>query len=156
MYKVYNCHNLNLTSIFLDISYLIESTNTPVNVSIMETIIKTTHIFNNIWIVSKPRVVKIFPKSDIVIIKIDIWNMQSDSLAKTLINRSFNMGSYITTIHGANMNLGVLQYKNCWKWGHTTFMCRIQGSKCIKYNRPYCHKLHSACISTTSGPIFTN
>ena len=24
------------------------------------------------------------------------------------------------------------------------------------YNRSGCHKLHSACISTTSGPIFTN
>ena len=32
------------------------------------------------------------------------------------------------------MNLEISQYKNCWKWGHATFSCRIQGSKCIKYN----------------------
>ena len=32
------------------------------------------------------------------------------------------------------MNPGGLQCKNCWKWGHATFLCRIQGSKCVKYN----------------------
>ena len=35
------------------------------------------------------------------------------------------------------MNSGVLQYKNCWKWGHTAEVCHIQGAKCIKYNGPH-------------------
>ena len=33
-------------------------------------------------------------------------------LTKTIINRQFNVGSYITMIHSANMNPGVPQYKN--------------------------------------------
>ena len=56
-----------------------------------------------------------------------------------LINRCFNVGQYIATIQGANMNPGIPQCKNCWKWGHTTFSCRIQGSKCIK-----CHGSHKS------------
>jgi len=34
----------------------------------VETIIKNNHIFNNIAITSKPRVIKILPKSDMAII----------------------------------------------------------------------------------------
>jgi len=59
-----------------------------------------------------------------------------------LINRYFNVGSYITTIRGANMNLGIPQCKNCWKWGHATFSCKIQGSKCVKYNGPHKSEHH--------------
>ena len=68
------------------------------------------------------------------IVWIDIWDHQSGSKAKYLINRCFNIGRYIATIRGANMNLGVPQCKNCWKWGHATFSCRIQGAKCVKCN----------------------
>jgi len=56
-----------------------------------------------------------------------------------LINRSFNIGSHIIIICSTNMNLGVLQCKNCWKWKHTTFACHIYGSKCLKCNGS--HKL---------------
>ena len=53
---------------------------------------------------------------------------------KSLINRRFNVRSFITTIHSANMNLGVSQCKNCWKWGHSSDVCRVQRAKCIKCN----------------------
>ena len=109
----------------------------------VETIIKNNHIFNNIIITSRPRVIKIFPKLDMAIIWLDIWNVQSRSKAKWLINRCFNVGSYIVTIRGVNMNLGVPQCKNCWKWGHTTFVCRIQRSKCVKCNGS--HKIEHYC-----------
>ena len=49
------------------------------------------------------------------IIWIDIWDAQSSAKAKELINRCFNIGRYITSIHGANINPGVPQCKNCWK-----------------------------------------
>ena len=52
----------------LSIPYLIKGTNTLINTSVIESIIKSTHIFNNTRITSKPRVVKVFPKSDIVIV----------------------------------------------------------------------------------------
>ena len=81
----------------------------------IEMILKQNHIFDNISLASKPRVIKISLKSDMSIVWIDIWDIQSGSNAKMLINRCFNVGSYIATIRGANMNPGVLQCKNCWK-----------------------------------------
>jgi len=71
------------------------------------------------------------------IIWIDIWDAQSDIKAKGLINRYFNVGSYIATICGVNMNLEVLQCKNCWKWDHTTGACRIQGARYTKCSSPH-------------------
>jgi len=107
----------------------------------IEAILKQNQIFDNILLASKPQVIKVSPKSDMSITWINIWNVQSGTNAKMLINRCFNVGKYITTIRGANMNPGVPQCKNCWKWGHTTFSCRIQGSKCVKCNGP--HKLEN-------------
>jgi len=65
------------------------------------------HIFNNVILASKSRVIKASPKSDMVVIWVDIWNAQSRSKAKGLINRYFNISSYIATVHGTNINLGI-------------------------------------------------
>ena len=51
----------------LSIPYLIEGMNTSINTSIIKTIIKITHVFNNVQIASKLRVVKVFPKSNMAI-----------------------------------------------------------------------------------------
>jgi len=80
------------------IPYLIENTNTLINSSIVEFIIKNTYILNNILLASKPWVVKASPKSDIAVIWVDIWDVQSSSKAKCLINRCFNIGNFIATI----------------------------------------------------------
>ena len=109
----------------------------------VETIIKQNQIFDNITLTSKLQVIKISSKSNMSIIWINIWDIQSGSRANSFINWCFNVGRYITTIKDANMNLRVLQCKNCWKWEHSTFSCRIQGSKCVKYNGP--HKLKNYC-----------
>jgi len=71
-------------------------------------IIKQNHIFNNVTLASKPRVIKVSSKSDMAIVWIDIWNAQSSAKAKDLINRCFNIGRFITTIREANTNPGVL------------------------------------------------
>ena len=73
------------------------------------------------------------------IIWINIWDVQCGSRAKSLINWCFNVGRYIATIRDANMNPRVLQCKNCWKWGYSTFSYRIQGSKYVK-----CNSLHKS------------
>jgi len=78
-------------------------------------IIKASHIFNNLTLTSKSRVIKVSLTSNIAVIWIDVWNTQSRKNGKILINRYFNIRKHITTIHGANMNPGVPQYKNCWK-----------------------------------------
>ena len=111
--------------------YLQEDSTNPLSLNVVEKIIKDNHIFNNITLVSKPCIIKVSLKSDIAIVWIDIWDVQSKKNTKALINRCFNMGSYIATICGANMNPGVPQCKNCWKWGHSTFLCHIQEAKCI-------------------------
>ena len=54
-----------------------------------------------------------------------------------LTQKCFNVGSYIATIRGANMNSSVPQCKNCWKWEYSTFSCRIQDAKCVKCNGPH-------------------
>ena len=64
----------------------------------IKTILKQNHIFNNISLVSKPRVIKVSPKSDMSIVWLDIWDIQSSNNAKMLINRCFNVRNYIATI----------------------------------------------------------
>ena len=81
----------------------------------VKNIIKQNQIFDNITLAFKPCVIKVLPKSDILIIWIDIWDVQSESRAKGLINQYFNIERYIATIRGANINPSVLLCKNCWK-----------------------------------------
>ena len=76
-------------------------------------IIKQNHIFNNITLISKPRVIKVSLKLDMAIVWIDIWDVQSGTKAKDLINRCFNVGRFIATIREANANSGIPQCKNC-------------------------------------------
>ena len=108
----------------------------------IEIVLQQNHIFDNVTLASKPRVIKVSPKSDMAIVWIDIWDVQSSQNAKMLINRCFNVGNYIATIREANMNPGAPQCKNCWKWGHSTFSCRIQGAKYIKCNGPHKSEHH--------------
>ena len=97
----------------IDISYLIENTNTSINSSVIETILKNTYFFNNISLASKLRIIKVSLKSDIAIIWVDIWDSQSDTSAKTFINHCFNVESHIITVHDTNANSEVPQCKNC-------------------------------------------
>ena len=76
------------------------------------------------------------------IVWMDIWDTQSGQNAKSLINRYFNIRSYIMTICGVNMNPSIPQCKNCWKWDHTIFACQIQESKCVKCSSPYKSEHH--------------
>ena len=86
--------------------------NLPITADMVEKIIKYNQIFNNIVLVLRLKVIKILLKSDMFIIWFDIWDVQSGSRAKGLINRCFNVGNYIATIQDTNMNPGVSQYKN--------------------------------------------
>ena len=74
----------------------------------VEDIIKQNQIFDNIVLMSKPCIIKMSPKLDIAIIQLDIWDIQSGSKAKVLINCCFNIRNHIATIRGTNMNSGIL------------------------------------------------
>ena len=120
----------------IEIPYFRNNTNLSITPDIVKSIIKSNHIFNNLSLTSRPRIIKVSSKYNIAIVWIDIWNAQSSKKAKMLINRYFNVGRHIAIICGANMNLGVFQCKNCQKQKYTTFVCKIQGVKYIKCNRP--------------------
>ena len=98
----------------------------------IEGVLKKTHLFNGVMLASKPHVIKASPKSDMAVVWVDIWDSQSGSLAKNIINRCFNIGRFIATVKGTNMNPGVPQCKNCWKWEHLTLSCRSHISRCAK------------------------
>jgi len=82
----------------IGIPYLLEQTNIQVTFEDIEKILKNMHIFNDIVLASKLRIIKVSPKSDMAIIWINIWDAQSGIKAKTLFNRRFNVGSFIATI----------------------------------------------------------
>ena len=88
-------------------------TNILINSSVIEIIIKNINIFNNMTLTFKPWVIKALSKLDIVIIWVDIWDIQSRSKTKLLINRCFSIGNLIVIVQGANINLDVSQCKNC-------------------------------------------
>jgi len=52
----------------------------------IESILKELHLFKNIVLASKPHVIKVSPESDIVVVWVDIWDFQSDSSVKNIIN----------------------------------------------------------------------
>ena len=99
----------------VSISFISKWSNMRISSEEVKNILKSNHIFNDIILASKPRIIKVSPKSNMAIIWIDIWNTQSGSNVMKIINRHFNIGSFIAMVQGANINLGVPQYKNCWK-----------------------------------------
>jgi len=99
----------------IDIPYFPHnSSNKYLTLSEVKSIIKQNQMFDNVVLTSKLRVIKVSPKSDILIIWIDIWDVQSRSKTKSLINRCFNVERFIATIQEANMNPDISQCKNCW------------------------------------------
>ena len=70
-------------------------------------VLKESHLFKDIILASKPCIIKASPKSDIAVVWIDIWDSQNGFLAKNIINCFFNIGWFIVTIRGMNMNLGI-------------------------------------------------
>jgi len=58
------------------IPFISEKTNSHIASDEIEDIFKNNHIFNNIILASKPHVIKVFPKLDMTIIWINIWNTQ--------------------------------------------------------------------------------
>ena len=79
----------------------------------IEGVLKKTHLFKNIALASKLLVIKASPKSNIAVVWVDIWDFQSGSLAKNIINCCFNIEQFITTVYSTNMNPDILQCKNC-------------------------------------------
>jgi len=63
-----------------------DKTQECLNASNVKTILKQNQIFDDIKLASRLRVIKVSPKSDMSIVWIDIWDYQSGSKARCLIN----------------------------------------------------------------------
>jgi len=68
------------------IPYISEKTNNRISLDDIKNVLKNNYLFNDIFLASKPCIIKISPKSDMVIIWIDIWDMQNRAKAKKVIN----------------------------------------------------------------------
>ena len=119
------------------IPYYVDNSSMHISSEDIKCILKNNHIFNNIILALRPYIIKVSSKSNMAVVWIDIWDNQNDSNVRRVINRRFNVGNIVATVRDANMNPGISQCKNCWKWDHLTGICRIQGSKCTKCNGPY-------------------
>ena len=53
---------------------------------IIKGILKDSHLFKDTTLASKPCVIKVSPKSDKAVVWVDIWDFQSGSCAKNIIN----------------------------------------------------------------------
>jgi len=69
------------------IPYYIDKSNTHISLEDIEHTLRNLHIFNDIILTLKPRIIKISPKSNMAIIWIDIWDNQNGNNAKKIINR---------------------------------------------------------------------
>jgi len=108
----------------------------------IEGVLNETHLFKDVTLASKPHVIKASSKSDKVVVWVDIWDSQSGSVAKNIINHCFNIGCFVTAIRGTNTNPSIPQYKNCWKWGHLTLSCCSHISRCAKCYGAHITKHH--------------
>ena len=126
--------NLSKSKSYLKIIGLPHNTeNGVLTLEVVKDVLKDSYLFKNVVLASKPWVIKVFSKSDIVVVWVDLWDLQSSSSAKNIINHCFNIRQYIVTIRGTNTNLGVPQCKNYWKWDHLTLSCHSHVSRYTKY-----------------------
>ena len=73
----------------------------------IKSILKEMYLFKNVMLALKLHVIKVSFKSNIAVVWVDIWNSQSSSLAKNIINHHFNVGQFVATICSTNINLGI-------------------------------------------------
>ena len=88
--------------------------NSIITPDFIEGVLKETHLFKDVSLASKPQIIKASPKSNMAVVWVNIWDSQSGSSAKNIINCYFNIGHFIATICSTNMNPGISQCKNCW------------------------------------------
>ena len=76
----------------ISILYISEHSNVQILSDEIKKILKNNHIFNDIVLAFKPRIIKILPKSDIAIVWIDIWDTQNGSNAKNNHQQTLQCG----------------------------------------------------------------
>ena len=104
--KINNIDLISIESLYLSksksfmkiIELLYNSELGAVTSNFIKGILKKMYLFKDITLASKPHVIKVLPKSDIVVVWVDIWDSQSGFIAKNIINHHFNIKCFIATI----------------------------------------------------------
>ena len=92
-----NVKNINLDSIesphlpksksYMKIVGLLYSSKLEViTPDLIKGVLKDLHLFKNTVLASKPHIIKVSPKSDKAVVWMDIWDSQSGSCTKNIIN----------------------------------------------------------------------
>jgi len=68
----------------LRLSYTME--NNVITPDIVEGVLKDMYLFKDVMLASKPHIIKASPKLDMAVVWVDIWDFQSGSEAKSIIN----------------------------------------------------------------------
>ena len=68
----------------LRLSYTME--NNVITPDIVEGVLKDMYLFKDVMLASKPHIIKASPKLDMAVVWVDIWDSQSGSEAKSIIN----------------------------------------------------------------------
>ena len=79
----------------------------PITLAQVEAALSNSLLFENVSLVSIPRIMKVSPSSDMSVIWINIWDSQKGSKGKSLINRSFNFERHTATVRETAMHSGV-------------------------------------------------
>ena len=80
----------------IELSYITE--NGVITPDFIKRVLKNTYLFKDIVLALKLCVIKASPKSNMVVIWVDIWDFQSGSLAKNIINYHFNVEHFVAII----------------------------------------------------------
>jgi len=62
----------------------------PINFDI-KAVLKKTLLFDNVILALKPQIIKVFPKSNMTVVWVNIWHSQNRVKAKNIINQQFNV-----------------------------------------------------------------
>jgi len=80
----------------IELPYITE--NGVITPDFIERVLKNTYLFKDVVLALKSCVIKASPKSDMMVIWVDIWDFQSGFLAKNIINYHFNIRHFVATI----------------------------------------------------------
>jgi len=72
--------------------------NSIITPNFIKGVLKETHLFKDVLLASKPQIIKASPKSDMAVVWVNIWDSQSNSSAKNIINCHFNISHFIATV----------------------------------------------------------
>ncbi|KAF9444969.1 hypothetical protein P691DRAFT_621036, partial [Macrolepiota fuliginosa MF-IS2] len=85
--------------------------------------------------------------SDTANLYINLWDSQSGTRAKMLINHTINF----VLIKGVKVHTSTPQCRRCWKWGHTTDMCHHPAIRCPICAGPHTEANHRSIAGCCHG-----